>query len=65
MISKIRSTVSCAKTAVIASKSKGIVIMDLEDDITEVDVVRVLTETISVDKETIKLNPLRKMRRGT
>lgn len=65
MISKIRSSVSCAKTAVIASKSKGIVIMDLEDDITEVDVVRVLTETLSVDKENVKLNPLRKMRRGT
>lgn len=65
MIEKINEKVTSAKCALAPQRTKGIVLMDLEDDIKEENVCDALKKEFGVATNLIKLNPLRKMRRGT
>lgn len=46
-------------------QTKGIVVFDIEDDIEEGEIMETLAVNLDISKETIHLNPLRKMLRGT
>lgn len=65
MIRRIKSKVTSAQSAEIAEKTKGIVILDIEEDITADEVLDTIQRILGVEKDKIKANEIRKMKRGT
>ena len=65
LLTKIRNSVTTAKSATCSTRTKGIVILDIEDDITPKDIIGALTQSLNIEESDVTLNPLRNMRRGT
>lgn len=65
MVERIRAQVKTAEETKIQRRTKGIVIMEMEDDIDSDFVKGCLSSALNIDSEDIRTNPIRKMQRGT
>lgn len=65
MVKMIAENVKSASDAHLIRKLKGIVLLDIEDDIDEADVRDALHKILQVESDEIQINPLRPTNRGT
>lgn len=64
MLNMIRETVKSAENSHISQRTKGIVLLDVEHDISQEELIQTLCSTLEVNATDIKVNPFRPMRRG-
>ena len=56
----MKMSVQSTKGAEINDWTKGVVILDIEEDVVEQEVVDILQKALSTDKANIKTNPMEK-----
>ena len=59
------TNVKSAQKATHVQRSKGIIILDIEEDIEQDDIKNVLAKQLNIEESDVKCNPMRVMTRGT
>lgn len=65
LLANINTNVKKATEVTVVQKTKGVVLLDIEDDITEKEVVDVIANTIKITADSLRLNEFRPTYRGT